>query len=103
MAISKIWFSWITAHDDLTEHAVSDNAHEASLAAGAGTFEALCGIRFLAASMDVGPARRCPRCASFVRARNTMRDLDQRMAAGRRSALLSWLPCPTRSHGRHAA
>ena len=103
MATSKVWFCWITASEDRTEHAVSDEAHEASLTTGAGVFEALCGLEFLAASMDVGPDRRCPRCGSFVRARTTLRDLDLRMVTGRRPAWLSWLPCPNRSRGRHAA
>ncbi len=95
----KIRFCWITAHDR-TEHAVTDDAQEASRA---GVFEALCGTKFLAAPMDVGPDRRCPSCAALLRARNTIRDLNARMAEAPRSAWLSWLPCPTRSRGRHAA
>lgn len=88
MGMLKIRFFWITAHEDRTEHAVSE---ESSLRAGTGVFEALCGLEFFAASMDVGPARRCPGCAAFVRARHALRDINERLS------------CSRRSRGRHAA
>lgn len=96
MAATKIRFCWITAHDDRTEHAVPDDAQPA----GTGVFEGLCGLDFLPASMDIGPDRRCPSCAAFIRARNTIRDLDHRMP---RRRWLCWLRCTARSRGRHAA
>lgn len=100
MSKLKIRFCWITAHHDRTEHAVTDDALQASLA---GMFEAVCGLVFLAASMDVGPERRCPRCAAYVRARNTLRDIDERIPEGRRQAWLSRLSCSRHPRGRHAA
>lgn len=103
MAKLKIRFTWITAQNDRTEHAVSDDAYEASLAAGTGKFEALCGAEFLAASMDVGPDERCVLCTGFVRARNTLLDLDERLAGDHRPGWLSWLSCVSRPRGRHAA
>jgi hypothetical protein len=96
VAATKIRFCWITAHDDRTEHAVPDDAQPA----GAGVFEGLCGLDFLAASMDIGPDRRCPGCSALIRARNTIRDLDQRMP---RRRWRSRLRCVGRSRGRHAA
>jgi hypothetical protein len=82
-------FSWITSHAGLTEHAVTHDAQAVSRAAGRGVYEALCGAALLAASMDVGPARRCSGCAAFLRTRTRPRGFDQGM--GRRPSWLSRL------------
>lgn len=63
-------FSWITAQHDGTEHAVSD---EAQAGARRGVYQGLCGGRFLAASMDVGPGERCASCRAFLRVRAARR------------------------------
>lgn len=62
MTPAKIRFSWITAQADGAEHAVIDEAHVASMMAGEGMYEALCGVVFLAACMDAGPRDRCSSC-----------------------------------------
>ena len=80
MTATKIWFCWITAQTDRTEHAVADGGQ----LAGTGVFKSLCGLIFLPASMDVGPERRCAGCAAQLRARRVRR-------------------CAGRSRGRHAA
>lgn len=86
MATSCIWFSWITAQDEGTEHAVTDEAHVAGMDAGKGIYLAVCGANFLAACMDAGPRRRCP----FCRARTELRDRPERMS---RPSWLSRLFC----------
>ena len=96
MPAIKIRFCWITAHDDRTDHAVPDDAQQHST----GVFEALCGLEFLPAPMDIGPDRRCPSCAAFLRARQAIRDLDHRMP---RRHWTSRLRCAARSRGKHAA
>lgn len=72
--------SWITAQANCTEHAVTDDAHVAGMAAGDGVYEALCGAEFLAACMDVGPCGECSCCRAFLRARVELRDLHERMS-----------------------
>ncbi len=79
---------WITAQEDGTEHAVTDEAQEASRAAGVGWYEAVCGAVFLAAAMEAGPVGRCASCRAFLRAQYEMRDINERM---RRPSWLSRL------------
>jgi hypothetical protein len=81
MAELKIRFCWITARDDRTEHAVTDEAQESNTA---GILDALCGNSFVVAPMEVGADRRCLYCAALLRARRTC-------------------PARTRIRGRHAA
>lgn len=83
------WSSWITAQEDGTEHAVTDDAQVAGMTMGHGSYEAVCGAIFLAACMDVGPLRRCPRCRSFLRAQAELRDWPERI--GDRRGRRSWL------------
>lgn len=78
MVAVEIRFAWITAQDDRTEHAVPDDAQNAARSAG-GRFEPICGERFLAADMTVGPLETCTTCWAFLRARTCMRSLDERM------------------------
>lgn len=80
MTATKIRFCWITAQIDRTEHAVTDEAQVRRTS----MLNALCGLVFLPACMDIGPEQRCAACAAFLRARTAMR-------AGRRG------------RGRHAA
>lgn len=58
--------TWITAQEDGSEHEVTD---EGVAAAQRGVFRGRCGARFLAASMDVGPCRRCLGCGARLRRR----------------------------------
>jgi hypothetical protein len=81
MAELKIRFCWITARDDRTEHAVTDEAQESNTV---GVLNALCGNRFIIASMEVGPERRCLYCTALLRSRRTC-------------------PARPRLRGRHAA
>lgn len=79
MTSSCTRLSWITAQADGTEHAVTDEAHVAGMEVGDGVFEAVCGVRFLAACMDAGPLDRCSLCVAFLHARAEMRSFEERM------------------------
>jgi hypothetical protein len=105
MTNGTIRICWITSNDDRTEHAVSDEAQEASRALGAGVFQALCGVRLLSASMDVGPSGHCATCQAFWAARTKEDELDNWTVRQYRPGLWTWLvSClPVRSRGRHAA
>jgi hypothetical protein len=98
MTTKQVWFSWITAQADGTEHAVTDEAHVAGMDAGDGMYEAMCDARFLIACQDVGPRGRCSCCWAFLRARAEMRDIDERMS---RPSWFARLFC-LRRDGRHA-
>lgn len=74
--------SWITAQEDGTEHAITDEAQAAGMATAKGVYEGICGEAFLVASLDAGPLRRCRQCLAFTRAKSRLRDLDERMTNG---------------------
>lgn len=89
MAARDRWV-WVTATADVVDHAVILADHAAAIAAGE-PCPSLCGRRFWAAPMITTPNDPCPRCALFVRARASMRPVENRLAGldpGRWVALL---------------
>ncbi|GDY33716.1 hypothetical protein GTS_53490 [Gandjariella thermophila] len=78
---------WVTCVLDGTDHAVTDTAMATGITSDTATWEAVCGTQFVPAPLICPPCPPCPSCVAFVRARATMRDLDQRMTPAR--------------HGRH--
>jgi hypothetical protein len=86
-------FTWITAQIDGTEHAVTDEAQVAGMAARAGWYEAVCGNEFLAAFMDLGPSRACAACQTIIWARDELRSFEERLTEHRRPGWLARIFC----------
>ena len=73
----RVRTTWITAQSDGIEHAVDDDAQ----AMRPGTFSPLCSVAFFPAPMEFAPLGRCPRCTAVLRARASLRDVEDRMDA----------------------
>lgn len=58
--------TWVTSLDGL-EHAVTDAAMVAGMAAGAGEYAAVCGVVALSDAMTAPPGSCCPVCSARVR------------------------------------
>lgn len=78
---SRVWTIWVTSIVDNADHAVTDE----EMAVGPGTYAAVCGATVVPPSMADPPRPCCRRCVAFLRARMSLRDLDQRMASRRKS------------------
>jgi hypothetical protein len=57
---------WVTSTVDGADHAMTDEAMAAGLAAKCGVFLALCSADVVAAPMVAPPGQRCVRCQAFV-------------------------------------
>lgn len=84
--------TWVTSAVAPVDHAVTDDAMAAGIAARA-AFVAVCGARFFSAPMAAAPGPVCTNCRRFVVARASSRPVEQRMA-GRR--------VPARAGGRQS-
>jgi len=73
----RVRATWITAHSDGVEHAVDDDAE----ASRPGMFDPLCSAEFYPAPMEAAPLTRCFRCMAVLRARRSLREVEQRMDA----------------------
>lgn len=78
MTSTRLRYSWITAQQDRTEHAVSDD-EQAAASHAAGWFMPVCGERFIAAPMEAAASTRCLKCRQYLLARANMRTLDERL------------------------
>lgn len=76
---------WVTSTADGADHAVTDAAMAAGLAARQGMFLALCGACVVAAAMVAPPGRRCARCQAFAQPQPTPR------MTSTRGRLAGWL------------
>lgn len=76
---------WQTSADDGYQHAITDEEFTFGKGTTEGRFEAVCGHYMVLADSFKAPGRFCPRCVVFVRARMSMRPLDQRLTVVRKS------------------
>jgi hypothetical protein len=81
----RLFTAWMTASDG-QDHAITDE----EFAAHRPEPEAVCGAVVRLAAMETPPGPRCPRCAAYVGARQSMRDMSQRLGAHRHRRR-SWL------------
>lgn len=81
----RIFTTWFTSSVDGLDHAVTDE----EFAEHRPEPEAVCGVVIMLTPMECPPGQRCPRCVAFLRARETLRDLDQRQP--HRHRRLGWL------------
>ncbi len=84
----KIFTTWLTSTDRI-DHAVADE----EFAARSPEPGAVCGAVITLAPMETPPGPRCARCSAFLAARESLRDLEQRINQHRhrRPSLLGWL------------
>ncbi|MEV6611300.1 hypothetical protein [Kutzneria sp. NPDC051319] len=84
----RIFTTWLTSADRV-DHAVTDEEFHDNRPEPA----AVCGAVIVLASMETPPGPRCARCATFLTARESLRDPDQRLDPHRqrRPSWLSWL------------
>lgn len=73
-AAERLFTVWFTSTDGL-DHAVTDEEFHDHRPEP----EAVCGAVILLAPMEWAPGPRCPRCVAFLRARESLRDLDDRV------------------------
>lgn len=73
-AAERLFTAWFTSTDGL-DHAVTDEEFHDHRPEP----EAVCGAVILLAPMEWAPGPRCPRCVAFLRARESLRDLDDRV------------------------
>lgn len=78
MTGDKIFTTWLTSTDRV-DHAVTDEEFTARTPEP----KAVCGAVILLAPMETPPGPRCARCAAFLAARESMRDLEQRIDPSR--------------------
>jgi hypothetical protein len=81
----RIFTTWMTFTDG-ADHAVTDEEFTENRPEP----ETVCGVVELLAPMETPPGPRCPQCAAYLAARQTLRDLDQRMQ-GNRHTRPGWL------------
>ena len=70
----RLFTTWMTSTDRV-DHAVTDE----QFAANRPEPEAVCGQVIYLAPMETPPGPRCARCIAFLTARESLRDLDQRI------------------------
>lgn len=83
----KLFTAWMTSTTDGHDHAVTDE----EFAEHRPEPEALCGAVLLLAPMEWPPGERCPRCVAFLSARESLRDLDERLGVHHRHQRPGWL------------
>jgi hypothetical protein len=76
---------WVTSTVDGADHAVTDTAMAAGLAARQGLFLASCGTGVAAAAMVTPPGQRCTQCQAFIHPQPTSQ------SAATRRRLVGWL------------
>jgi hypothetical protein len=75
----KIFTTWLTSTDRI-DHAVTDE----EFTTHSPEPEAVCGAVITLAPMETPPGPRCGRCSAFLAARESLRDLEQRIEPHRR-------------------
>jgi hypothetical protein len=78
MTGDRVFTTWLTSTDRV-DHAVTDEEFTAHTPEP----EAVCGAVILLAPMETPPGPYCARCMAFLAARESLRDLDQRLGASR--------------------
>ena len=76
---------WHLCIVDGQDHAVTDEEFTRAYRAHAGTFEAVCGHVVSPGSMLLDIGRACHKCNTYLRARASMRSLDERLSPEPRS------------------
>lgn len=79
MTGERIFTTWFTSTVDGRDHAVTDE----EFAERRPEPEAVCGLVIMLAPMTCPNGECCPRCVAYLRARESLRDLDQRPAPHR--------------------
>jgi hypothetical protein len=74
MSGQRIFTTWFTSMADALDHAVTDEEFTAHRPQP----EAVCGRVVVLGPLVCPPRPVCPRCMAFLRARQTLRDFDQR-------------------------
>lgn len=74
MDAERLFTTWLTSADRI-DHAVTDEQFTANTPEP----EAVCGATILLAPMESPPGPRCARCTAFLAARESLRDLPQRL------------------------
>jgi hypothetical protein len=74
MSGEKLYTAWMTSTIDGHDHAITDE----EFAAHRPEPEAICGTVIMLAPLTVPNGPHCLRCVTFLRARATLRDFDQR-------------------------
>jgi hypothetical protein len=74
----RLFTTWLTSADHV-DHAVADE----EFTAHSPEPETVCGMVVLLAAMEAPPGDRCPRCVAFLAARESLRDLDERLGMHR--------------------
>jgi len=69
-----LFTTWLTSVDRV-DHAVTDEEFHDNRPEP----EAVCGAVIMLAPMETAPGPRCARCAAFLKARESLRDLEQRL------------------------
>jgi hypothetical protein len=78
MTGEKIFTTWLTSSDG-ADHAVTDEEFTAHSPEPA----TVCGDVVLLAPMEAPPGPKCARCLAFLAARESLRDLDERLGVHR--------------------
>ena len=84
--MAKVDTTWLTSTDRV-DHAVADEEFAAHRPEPA----AMCGAVILLAPMEWPPGPRCARCTAFLAARESPRELPERLGAQRRHRRRCWL------------
>src|SRR4030088_707971 len=74
MSGQPIFSTWFTSTADALDHAVTDEEFTAHRPEP----EAVCGAVVVLGPLVCPPRVHCPRCTAFLRARESLRDLDRR-------------------------
>jgi hypothetical protein len=85
MTGEKIFTAWMTTRDGF-DHAVTDEEFHDNRPEP----EAVCGTVVELAAMEAPPGPRCPRCVAFLAARQSIRDLNQRLDGPRHRRPAWW-------------
>lgn len=98
----RIFTTWLTSTDGV-DHAVTDEEFHDHRPEP----KAVCGAVIMLTPMETPPGPHCARCTAFLTARESMRDLDQRLG-GHQHRRPSWLdrllhPCPRQRTDARAA
>ena len=76
-----LFFTWqLNMHDD-ESHAITDEEFVHGQRKNDGLFEAICGTDLYLGDSFAAPGRTCQRCLLFIRARRSLRSVEERLNA----------------------
>lgn len=79
----RVHMTWVTSVGGRMDHAVADDGMAPGLSRSGEVFVAVCGARFLPASMCAAPGLVCSSCRMFLEARESKWTVEARLGSTR--------------------